>query len=454
MAKRIDLLEGPIFPALAKLSLPIMATSFIQMAYNMTDMIWIGRIGSDAVAAVGAAGMFLWLSQGLAALPRMGGQVRMGQALGRKDTEEAAGYAQNALQLGLLFGILYGLVSIFFSGPLIGFFKLNSPEVIYEAGLYLKVTCGGVIFSFINIIFSGIFTAMGSSHITLVSTIVGLGINLVLDPLLIFGIGPFPEMGVLGAAAATVFAQAIVTCVYVRAAGKDGLLRQIRIFGRPQWDKLRDIAKIGIPSSLQNMAFTCINMVVARFIAGWGDGAIAVQKVGSQIEAISWMTADGFAVAVNSIMAQNYGAGNLPRVIKSYRTAIKIMGIWGTFCSLVLIFLPGPIFQIFIPGDGLLNAGIGYLQILGVSQLFMCLEITTEGAFAGLGKTVPPSVVGITLTAARIPMAMILSATALGLNGIWWSISISGILKGVVLVAWFVVFWKRVKKRSGYSPYS
>ena len=103
----------------------------------------------------------------------------------------------------------------------------------------------------------------------------------------------------------------------------------------------------------------------------------------------------------------------------------------------VLIVFPAPIFRIFIPEADVLPMGVAYLQILGVSQLFMCMEITTAGAFSGLGRTLPPSVVSITLTTARIPLALLLISTPLGLNGIWWSITISSIFKGLVLTAAF-----------------
>ena len=100
-----------------------------------------------------------------------------------------------------------------------------------------------------------------------------------------------------------------------------------------------------------------------------------------------------------------------------------------------------------IPEAEVLPMGINYLQILGISQLFMCMEIATQGAFGGLGKTIPPSVVSITFTTARIPLAAVLSMTALGLSGIWWSISISSIIKGIVLVAWFVYFLRKYEKK-------
>ena len=114
MQKNVDLLNGPVLPSLTRLAIPIMATSLIQMAYNLTDMIWIGQIGSNAVAAVGAAGMYMWLSNGLAALSKMGGQVNVGHALGAGHREDASRYASNALHLAILFGILYGAACTIF----------------------------------------------------------------------------------------------------------------------------------------------------------------------------------------------------------------------------------------------------------------------------------------------------------------------------------------------------
>lgn len=444
MKKHIDLLHGPVLSSLTRLAVPIMATSLIQMAYNLTDMIWIGRLGSNAVAAVGAAGMYMWLSNGLAVLSKMGGQVNTGHSLGAGDPKEAAGYATGALQLAAFTGLFFGLICILFSVPLIDFFKLNSPQVITDARIYLQITCGLVFFSFLNQTFTGLFTAIGNSRAAFLATTSGLVINFFMDPVLIFGIGPFPELKVMGAAIATVFAQMIVTCMFLIFAMQDDLLFcHVQFFSKPKFDAVRSIVRIGVPSCLQNMLFTGISMIIARMVAGYGDAAVAVQKVGSQIESISWMTADGFAAAVNSFIAQNHGAGNPGRIRKGYRSAMIIVLLWGLFCTFLLIVCPAPIFRVFITEADVLPMGVDYLVILGVSQLFMSVEITTAGAFAGFGKTVPPSVVSIVFTAIRIPLALVLVQTALGLNGIWWSITISSIFKGIILLCWFLIFLKK-----------
>lgn len=447
MQKNVDLLHGPVLPSLTKLAVPIMATSLIQMAYNLTDMIWIGRVGSDAVAAVGAAGMYMWLSNGLVALSKMGGQVNVGHALGSGRPKSAGEYAFAALWLCALLGILFGVGCAVFADPLIDFFKLNSPKVIADAKIYLQITCGLVIFSFFNQTFTGIFTAIGNSKAAFLATTTGLFVNIIMDPVLIFGVGPFPKLGVMGAAIATVLAQAIVTLMFLAFALRDTtLFPYINWKSVPAAASLKSIARIGFPTSIQNMLFTGISMIIARFVASYGDGAVAVQKVGSQIESISWMTADGFAAAVNSFIAQNHGAGNRARIRKGYRGAMGIVLIWGVFCTLLLMLCPAPVFRVFITEPELLPMGVDYLIILGVSQLFMSTEITTAGAFSGFGRTIPPSVIGIFFTALRIPLAVLLTDTALGLNGIWWSITISSILKGVLLLIWFLLFLRRETK--------
>ena len=442
MEKKINLLEGPIFSSLMKLALPIMGTSLIQMAYNLTDMIWIGRIGANAVAAVGSAGMYMWLSNGISTLAKMGGQVRVGQSIGSQNKKDAAHYASATIQLGIIFGVIYGMITLLFHSQMIGFFHLTSPDVIKDAEIYLIITCGFVVINFVNQIFTSLMTAIGNSHHPFVATAIGLVINIVLDPLLIFGL----HMGVMGAAIATVIAQAIVLILMLYYAKKDKILfDEMRVMQKNTSSIFMKIIKIGFPTGIQSMCFTFISMVIARFIAGYGDVAIAVQKVGSQIESISWMSAEGFGNALNAFVAQNYGAENIERVKKGTFSALKTCMIWGVFTTLVLLIFPQFIFQIFISEKDVIPLGIDYLQILAFSQLFMCIESTLAGALNGLGKTFIPSSVSIVLTVARIPLVMILSTTFLALNGIWWSISISSIAKGVVIAICYSRVMKKIK---------
>ena len=210
-----NLTEGNILKVSTKLALPIMASAFLGTAYNITDMAWIGQLGSKAIAGVGVGGMYVWLSSGLATLSRMGGQVYVAQSLGKGEREEAKAYASASIWLSVFFGLLFGLLCVLFTNPLVSFFQLDDVAAISHAREYLRIACGLVVFSFVSMVLTGIYTAQGDSKTPLKANFIGLVLNMVLDPLLILGIGPFPRLEAAGAAVATVLAQVVVMVVMV-----------------------------------------------------------------------------------------------------------------------------------------------------------------------------------------------------------------------------------------------
>ena len=439
MKKSLNLVSGNIISTLIKLSLPILGTSFMQMAYNMVDMIWVGRIGSNAVAAVGTAGFFTWFGSSLVLISRIGAEIGVSQAIGKKDKDEKNKFIYNGLLINIITSLVYTILLLLFRNNLIGFFNLGDIEIINMAINYLVIVSIGMIFSFLNPLFTGIFNASGRSKIPFFVNTIGLIVNIVFDPILIFGLFGFPAFGVAGAALATVGAQAIVTLVFIIAFIKNGYSLEIRNKKYLNKESILKICKLGIPTALQNCCFSLFAMVIGRIIASWGAVAIAVQKVGSQIEAISWMTAEGFAAALTAFVGQNYGANRWDRILKGYKVSMIMAFGVGVFSTILLIFAGRGIFSIFIPEAEAISVGSIYLRILGFSQIFMCIEITTAGAFNGLGNTVTPSWVSIILTGLRIPIAIFLSKiAAMGLNGVWWSISGTSIIKGILLLNLFI----------------
>lgn len=452
MEKHIDLLEGSIASALTRLALPLMGTSLIQMAYNLMNMLWVGRLGADAVASVGTAGMFLWLSTSLNSLARVGGQVHVGHSVGAGRQEEAADYAQASVRMTLLIGLILGAVFLAGAAPLISFFHLNSAEVIADAERYLRIMGGATVLGLLGNTLTALITATGNSSAPFIATAVGLVTNIILDPVLIFGLAGAPRMGVPGAAVATAVAQALAAALLGLYCAKDALLRSISPFRRAKSSCVREILRLSTPVALQNLTFPLIAMVISRMVATYGDAAVGAQKVGAQIESISWMAADGYGMALNSFIAQNRGAGDLRRANRGYITSFKIVSVWGTATSLLLIFCAAPIFRIFIPQRSVLSTGVSYLVAQGWSQLFMCLEIVTVGAFNGYGITVLPAAVDILLTVARIPLAAGLSHTAMKLSGIWWALSISSIGKGVIITSAFLLMLAKQRRSPSAGP--
>ena len=449
MKRKVDLVSGNIIKTLIALSLPILGTSFIQMAYSLVDMIWIGKAGSAAVAAVGTAGFFAWFGNSLVLISKTGAEVGVSQAIGKNNEKERNSYVYSSITLCVLMSIIYGVILILFRNELIGFFNLGDANIIKMSLEYLIIIALGMICAFLNPQFTGIITAEGNSKTPFIANTIGLVINIILDPILIFGLGPIKPLGVVGAAVATVFAQFIVTAIFIYVFIKEGYKLKV-------WDKkyldfrcIKEITKWGTPNALQNCLFSFFGMLIGRIVATWGPVPIAVQKVGSQIESISWMTAGGFASALTAFTGQNYGAQKYKRVEDGYKYTLILSLALGVLTSFLLIVFGKQIFSIFIQEQDAIIQGADYLKILGYSQLFMCIEITTAGAFFGVGKTIPPSVIGIVFTGLRIPLAIYLSqASLLGINGVWWAISLTSIFKGVILVTLFIfMVLKPIKQR-------
>ncbi len=447
MDKRLDLTKGSIGKSLVKLALPIMGTSLIQMAYNIIDMLWVGKDGSNSVAAVGTAAFYPWLAMAFIMISKVGGEIKVAQSIGNGNKKTAKEYIKAAIELNIILACIYSAVMLIFNKPLIELFRLGDESIIMNSREYLIILSISMVFYFINPVFTSIFNGLGNSKTPFKINTIGLICNIVLDPILIFGLGPIGRMGVKGAAIATALSQVVVFLLFILniLTNKNEFFK-IRFFKNIKIDYYKILFHLGLPVALQNGLFTIFSMVMGVIIAKFGADAIAAQKVGSQIESISWTSAEGLAAALSTFVGQNFGAQKYERIDKGSRFAVMSALIWGTFTSIVLILLCKPLFSLFISETDAIIKGADYLRILGYSQLFMCVEITIDGIFKGVGRTKIPSYISIILTGARIPMAILLSSESLlGLNGIWWSISISSILKGICILTIFIILRKKDK---------
>ena len=444
MEKNIDLTKGSISEKIFKFTLPLLGTSFINMLYNFVDMICIGRIGSGAVASVGTAGFFLWFANASASMARIGAQVTISNAFGRKDYEDIKNNANAAIWINLLFGLLVGLLLILFNGPVIAFFKIGDVQIIRDARDYLIIIALAMPFTYVNPVIGAIFNSVGNSRAPFWFNSAGLVFNIVFDIVLIFGLGPFPALGVRGAAIATALAQVLVFVLLIgynlRMEDKN---LQFSVFSLPSGHAMLNTCRIGLPSALQATLYCVYSIIIARIVANFGPVSIAVQKVGAQIESISWMTSDGLAIAATAFVGQNHGIGNRDRIQKGIRVIWGYAAAFGGLSAVLLIFFGRPLFTIFLSDAASLAGGIDYLRILGYSQIFMAIEIVTIGIFNGHRQTTIPAAISIVLTGSRIPLAIYLSSTALGVNGIWWALSATSIVKGLVLPAAFSLYRKR-----------
>ncbi|WP_300279085.1 MATE family efflux transporter [Peptacetobacter sp.] len=447
MEGRLDLTEGRIAEKLIKLALPIMGTSFINIGYNVVDMIWVGKAGSEAVAAVGTAGFYTWLALAFIAISRVGGEVKVSQSVGNHNIDEAKSYIKSAIEINIVLAILFGTVLIVFNRQLIELFRLGAESVTRQGSTYLIIVGFGMIFYFINPVFTAIFNGLGDSKTPFLINTMGLLTNILLDPILILGVGPFPKMGVAGAAIATISAQAIATFVFIyKIIKKEGIYFKIRYFKNLDFKYHKELFILGLPVAIQSGMFTAFSMCIGVIVARWGPVAIAVQKVGNQIESISYTTADGMASSVSAFVGQNYGANKVERIEKGAKVGIVFAIFWGIITMALLIFGADFIFKFFINEPEALKEGANYLKILGYGEIFQCLEIIVSGILRGLGRTYISSIIVTIFTGARIPMAILLSSVlGMGLTGVWVSITMSMCIKGILMLSVYLHYKKNNK---------
>ncbi len=476
MSQTRNVTQGSITSHLLHMAIPLIATSFIQTTYNLIDMIWIGRLGSHAVAAVGTAGFLINMSMALAMIIVTGTGIKVSHYFGAGAHNKIKQCITNGYIMALFIGVVYGATVIIAKKQIIGFFQLDDPWIITKAENYLVISMVATPIIYLNLLYTSIFNSFGNSRLSFKMNSAGLLVNMVLDPLLIFGIGGVAKggdlalhganvvegvvaggdiiqgFGVEGAAYASVIGRMVVLGLFVLQSQR--LADFHKLPKRLDTTALKSTLKLGLPHMVQRVSFIGVSMIIARLIAQFGATGIAVQKIGIQIEAITYMTIGGLHGAVSVFIGQNYGVQDLCRIREGYKKALTISFLFGIITTAILVLVPEPIFHIFVDEPETIAMGVAYLRIIGLSQIFMCIEIVTMASFNGLGKTYVPMGVSFVFTGLRIPMAYGLAlGLSLGLNGVWWSISVTSMIKGVLLVSLFFITIYGKKRLFGGNAY-
>lgn len=448
-----DLTQGGILKKLLQVAVPIMGTQLMQMAYNLTDMFWLGRTEESvvAVAASGLAGMYLWLSMALLMIGRMGSEIGTSQNLGSGNVETSQGYAQDSTRIAIILGAFYGLVLLVMAEPLISLLRVSEQNVFDNTCGYLRIVGLGIPLTYVSAAITGVFNGAGNSRLSFWANAVGLLVNMVLDPLMILVWG----WEVKGAAIATVIAQATVCVLFVWFIKRHPQrpFEHFRIIGRLDMTRVRQIMRWSLPVALESGAFTALAMVVTSMISAWyGETAVAVQRVGSQIESLSWLIGGGFSSAVTAFVGQNYGARKWERIRRSYQISLVSLLVWEGLVTLFLIFGGRFFFSLFLqePAE-ILDMGTTYLRILAGCQLFMALEGACAGTFRGMGQTLQPSLCSIASNLIR-PVLCWWMAQWMGLNGLWMGITVSAMLRGIMMFIWFTLYKRQIPRVDIVEP--
>ncbi|MBD3107761.1 MATE family efflux transporter [Bacillus sp. AGMB 02131] len=433
--KKIDLTTGREITVISSLALPLVGTSLLQFLYSFIDMLFVGGLGSGAIAAVGSASFFVNLGYSIQAMIVVGGGIKLAHAMGSRNEKLQSAYIGSSLLLNTIIGLITIFVLFAFGNHILGFLDLNNAEVQRQAYEYLSVSGIMLFFSYYNLFFIRMFSSFGNNKQSFYISALGIFLNIVLDPLFIY----YFKFGVMGAAIASLIAQITMFCLFVYISRK--LLFNKKL-APVSYKHCLDILRLGLPMTTQRVLFTVINILLAKMIASYGTEAIAAQKIGLQIESVTFIVMGALNGAVGSFIGQNFGAGHIKRIKNGYSVSMMMAIGYALLISIIFILFSEQLPRLFIDDQKTIEITASYLIIIGISQIFMAMEMISNGVFSGMGLPKIPSIISIIFTAIRIPLAYAL-IPVLGLDGIWWSIAISSMIKGIVAIIIFQIIFRR-----------
>jgi putative MATE family efflux protein len=434
-----QLVADPLPRTIARVALPAVASSLLMTLFLSVDAFWIGtHVGAAGLAAASTAIFWIWLLVSVAEMISVGLTAVAARRYGEGRGKEAARTAGDALVLAMLLGLVCGAIGLAVLPHL--FAIMETPAEVTALGTrYLGTYLLGapLIFGFFAV--DAAFRAAGDTRTSFLILFVSVAVTLVLDPALIVGWGPFPRLGVAGAAIATICTRAVAFVIGLTIVGKRGVLK----FGLPRWATWRSIMRIGLPTAVTGTVFSLIYVLVTRTATQFGTPALAALGIGHRVESWLFMIGVGFGAATAAIVGQNIGAGRVDRAERSGWLSVAFCSLFGVAACVVELTIPEHFSAIFSHDPAVIAEGAKYLRIAAISQLGICAEIVLEAALGGAGHTVSPMLTSTVITASRIPLAA-WAASRWGTTGLWWVISLTALGRAFAMMGiWRAGRWKR-----------
>lgn len=436
------ILHGSLYKVIMTLALPIMLNNFIGSLYNLGDAFWVSKIGDVQVAAINFVWPISFFTFSIAMGISIAGGSIVSQYIGAKKPELARLTVQQLYIFGILFGFLSSILGWFLSPSILSLMNA-SDELFQNSVVYLRILFLEMPFLLILNIFFSMNQARGD---TLTPTIVNGSsalLNIILDPLFIFTFG----MGIKGAAIATVLSKIPFALygIYRLSTGLDAI--KINPFNfHIDIEKMKDLLRIGIPSSLGNSGVSLGFIVMFSMIASYGDNAVTAIGIGNRLNGLAFMPAVGIGAALSTVTAQNLGANNIPRIKKAFFTSLSLALLLLTLTSLTLWIFSEDLVRIFTQTPEVVKTGSFYLRVLASTTWSIGFFNCSIGLFNGSGHTKYSMLLeGGRLWLIRLPLIPILAMIpAIGSDSIWYAVGLSNVLAGTFAFGLtFLGTWKR-----------
>lgn len=438
----------PVFSLLISMSVPMMLSMLIQSLYNIVDSIYVSRLGTDALTAVSLAYPLQNAIVSVAVGIGVGISTAISIHLGAGDQEKADRSATLGIALTVFHCVLFVLAGIFITRPFLSLFT-DDPAILEDACDYTYIVLCLSFGALLQIAFEKIFQSIGQMKITMYLLIVGCVINIVLDPILIFGLLGFPALGVSGAAIATVIGQICAFLLYIAVYMRKSYAVHIRL-KHLKFDRsiIRQIYGVGIPSSIMMLLPSVLISILNSILTALSDVYVAVLGVYFKLQTFIYMPANGIVQGMRPIIGYNYGAGENERVRSTIRYSLGCAAMLMLAGTLLSLLIPEQIFTLFDADAELMSAGVTALRIICIGFLVSSIGVIYSGTFEALGNGRNSLIISLLRQfAVTVPLAFLLSRVW-GAAGVW-----AAFPAGEVIAAAAAYVLLKTYKKGAFSPF-
>ena len=429
---------------LLRLATPAFFSFGLRLAYQWVDALWVRGLGVEATAAVTSSVFLMWWVYSLNDIVAIGVTAYVSQLLGAGDRPRAGVAAFKGLRASALMGLVCSAAGLFAARDIYGLMGAT-PAVTDQGGRYLSVLLFAAPVPMMALTCESIMRSAGNTRTPLVIDLSAVALNAILDPILIYGWGPVPALGVAGAAWATVAAQSAMLAGYlVVAARGHGAFPLARSASGPPV-RVASMARVGMPAALIGMLFSVVYVAFTRSASRFGPASLAIVGIANRIEAIQFMSAAAIGTAAAALVGQNLGAGRSDRAAEAIRTGVRWAIGFSIVLTVVLVAFPHAFIGLFTADAQVQRVGAPYLRVLSLCLAFVGAEVVMSEAVIGSGHTAAVSWIFTIVSLLRIPLAFwVPDWTGLGVLGIAWLITLTCVVRTLIIMAWMARgSWKR-----------
>lgn len=436
----------PINTLLVGMAVPLMISMLVQALYNIVDSIYVSRVSEAALTAVSAAFPIQTIMVAISSGTGVGMNAMLSRSLGEKKFREADRAANNGVFLALCSYLVFVLVGLLVSTPFYMSQYPNSPDISQDGILYMTIVCCFSIGFSLQMTFERMMQGTGLTFYTMLTQTTGAVLNIILDPMFIFGIGPFPELGTAGAAVATCIGQCtagLFAMVMNHVYNKEIHVSLSQVF-HPSWSVIKRIYYVGIPSTIMGSIGSIMYYGMNRLLTGFTDTASAVFGVYFKLQSFFFMPIFGMNNAIVPIMAYNYGAQKRSRMIKCLTTGIKFAICIMCLGTLTFELIPNVLLGFFNASDNMQEIGRLALRIIGIHFPVAAVCIVLGTTFQALGKATYSACISLgRQLVVLLPAAYVLSRVG-GLDAIWWAFPIAEGMSLALTLLFFLHIYRNI----------